>query len=37
MIALLVRQRWLALPLALVSAGLLAVLSMQFANWYWVS
>ena len=37
MIALLVRQRWLALPLAIVSAALLAVLSMQFANWYWVS
>ena len=37
MIALLVRQRWLAVPLAVVSAALLAVLSMQFANWYWVS
>ncbi len=37
MIALVVRQRWLSLPLAVVSAGLLVILSMQFANWYWVS
>ena len=36
-IALMVRDRRVGLPLAVISAGLLVVLSMQFANWSWVS
>ncbi|MBA2278282.1 MAG: hypothetical protein H0W06_11020 [Chloroflexia bacterium] len=36
-IALLVKDRRIGVPLAVLSAALLALLSMQFANWYWVS
>ncbi|MGH2531897.1 MAG: mannosyltransferase family protein [Thermomicrobiales bacterium] len=35
--ALLLRQRRIALPVAAVSTVLLILLTMQFANWYWVS
>jgi hypothetical protein len=36
-IAILLRRRWLAIPVAALSAVLLFLLTMQFANWYWVS
>jgi hypothetical protein len=36
-IAILLRRRWLAIPVAALSATLLFLLTMQFANWYWVS
>lgn len=36
-IALLVANRRLGVPLAVVSSLLLVVLTMQFAQWYWVS
>ncbi|MGH2560880.1 MAG: mannosyltransferase family protein [Thermomicrobiales bacterium] len=35
--ALLLRQRRIVLPVAAVSTVLLVLLTMQFANWYWVS
>jgi Mannosyltransferase (PIG-V) len=36
-IAIVFRKRWLALPFAMLSAALLVLLTIQFANWYWVS
>lgn len=36
-IAILLRRRWLSVPLAALSTVLLILLTMQFANWYWVS
>ncbi|CAN5723429.1 hypothetical protein BH23CHL4_BH23CHL4_22990 [soil metagenome] len=36
-IALLLRWRWLRLPVFAASTVLLILLTMQFANWYWVS
>lgn len=36
-LAVLLRHRWLALPLAIVSSLLLIALTAQFALWYWVS
>ena len=37
MLAILLRPRALALPAAALSTVLLILLTMQFANWYWVS
>ena len=37
MIAILVRGRKLAVPLAVASSFLLVLLTMQFAQWYWVA
>jgi hypothetical protein len=36
-LAILLRPRWLAVPLALLSTLLLIALTAQFALWYWVS
>jgi hypothetical protein len=36
-IAILLKWRWLRLPVFAVSTVLLVLLTMQFANWYWVS
>ncbi|HYH12330.1 MAG TPA: hypothetical protein VD789_08260, partial [Thermomicrobiales bacterium] len=36
-IALLIRNRTAGIALGIVSAAIMALLSMQFANWYWVS
>jgi hypothetical protein len=36
-IALLVRRRQVAMPLAIISMMLLVIFTVQFANWYWVS
>jgi hypothetical protein len=36
-LAILLRKRRIALPVAAVSTALLILLTMQFANWYWVS
>jgi hypothetical protein len=36
-IAILLRWRWLRLPVFAISTALLVLLTMQFANWYWVS
>jgi hypothetical protein len=36
-IALLVRRRQIAVPLAIISTVLLVIFTVQFANWYWVS
>lgn len=36
-IAILLRYRWLSIPIAALSTVLLVLLTMQFANWYWVS
>ncbi len=37
MIAILVRSKKLAAPLAVTSSFLLVILTMQFAQWYWVA
>lgn len=36
-IALLIRKREVGIALGVLSAAFMALLSMQFANWYWVS
>jgi hypothetical protein len=37
MIAILVRGKRFGVPLAIASSILLVILTMQFAQWYWVS
>jgi len=34
---LLVRRRWLSIPLAILSTVGLILLTIQFSQWYWVS
>jgi hypothetical protein len=36
-LAWLFRPRLLSVPVAVISAVLLVLLTVQFANWYWVS